>query len=1081
MRDFQALDQEQRWQALDQWRQQNADHLNPQPEEVERPYWYITKQGQSVCLLCKAWSDQVHQRSVRHIRRARAFLEADRHTRQEWLEARREEVNALGNDLRGGAGRGLEDQHSVEEARGSGANPQAQDAGSSSSAASSANSERPPLARVGGVPGGVCGLASLPSATPGLGGPMGAGGSATEMMDDDNDVVPDQVQHPATRYTIHLMAARLRTTMFVCEHAGLDSLRSTVATMMRSSPSRICFLQDNAVVPFAGSLKQWTEVTSLDWQVTSWPMSSHPSTFRQRVTAAVITPASNYLCERCEKGDMKDASSDEDFDPAKLVELYDKQANREQREKEEMQSHDFSIDLVTVCRVKHTLDVSVQRGMGTEALHAELCRWKRVGRATHMLLREIKKDETIDDGDTVYFQPRKVLRGGGKRILLAGLWDLYPVEVEHGETVQDLLRARNWSGMAVWWGHHKLHHKVCPAEVDTMVYLHVTEDDGLPCTFRPRHLCRYSSRIALAELTTYYYLALDGITGWPADDDEEIYARTITLDTAINDHYLRLARRAYAIARGSRLTIRGGSPKQKGHLVWESSRTLRGVQLVTKAYAGDKELTQIAIEEVCNSAVGAVLCLVKTWSAHFQETYAGPIAFIFPGRCSATLRRLGAEASQISEAEAIVEDVQTPGHHIRTVTILSIAEQPVTMGKNLASVEAPLESAVELQIELDERWSSAQVATSAEREWKGTLVHMTAKLAQSNLQPDLFYAIKESMTKPQRMWSARLRLSTPAAEKLLCMSGHDAVFVKPVIPHLLPAADKFTIIWGPRHIEACASSLATIIKRIEVVAGHRGLAHSAISLGLRAPWDRIQVAREAFAPGDARWTKENVGIRDDKHFVVQGVPPQASQSEVASMLRTSGWTAIPQRRRVLKGYATWWCTAAEAPKDSCLRWAEHILLITPEDPETWRQARLENSKKSAKGKGKGKPPVPKNTTAVVGKEMMADPVYQKDPWSGSKWAGMDSSSTSATSTTNAPSTAWTGPADPRIAALTARMDKAEARTESLEGKVTQVDVKITKMNDDISSRFAQVMEGLAAIAEKRAEDRPEKVRRADPS
>ena len=88
----------------------------------------------------------------------------------------------------------------------------------------------PPLGWAGGAPGGGCGPGPLPLVSPGGGDPVGAGGDAQAMMDDDNDVVPDQVQHPATRYTIHLMAARLRTTLFVCEHAGLDSLRSEVAS-----------------------------------------------------------------------------------------------------------------------------------------------------------------------------------------------------------------------------------------------------------------------------------------------------------------------------------------------------------------------------------------------------------------------------------------------------------------------------------------------------------------------------------------------------------------------------------------------------------------------------------------------------------------------------------------------------------------------------------------------------------------------------------------------------------------------------------------------------------------------------------
>ena len=77
-------------------------------------------------------------------------------------------------------------------------------------------------------------------------------------------------------------------------------------------------------------------------------MSSRPNTFRQRITAAVITPASNFLCEHCEKGALQEALSDDDFDPEKLVELYDKQANKEKREREEMQNHDFSIDLLSI-------------------------------------------------------------------------------------------------------------------------------------------------------------------------------------------------------------------------------------------------------------------------------------------------------------------------------------------------------------------------------------------------------------------------------------------------------------------------------------------------------------------------------------------------------------------------------------------------------------------------------------------------------------------------------------------------------------------------------------------------------------
>ena len=125
--------------------------------------------------------------------------------------------------------------------------------------------------------------------------------------------------------------------------------------------------------------------------------------------------------------------------------------------------------------------------------------------------------------------------------------------------------------------------------------LHLTEEDGAEPTMRPRHLCRYSRIISLAELTTWYFMPADLLQGWPANDWLEAMERSDTLESAIVAHQERLQRRAYSMMRGNTLGLRGGAPKaRQGHIKWESSCTLAGARLVTQVQAEEKVLNQIA-------------------------------------------------------------------------------------------------------------------------------------------------------------------------------------------------------------------------------------------------------------------------------------------------------------------------------------------------------------------------------------------------------------------------------------------------------------------------------------------------------
>ena len=115
--------------------------------------------------------------------------------------------------------------------------------------------------------------------------------------------------------------------------------------------------------------------------------------------------------------------------------------------------------------------------------------------------------------------------------------------------------------------------------------------------------------------------------------------------------------------------------------------------------------------------------------------------------------------------------------------------------------------------------------------------------------------------RPLRIWSAKLRQPTDAAERLICASGQDAFFLRPSSSSTLPAEDKFAIVWGAKHADCSPTLLAELLQRAQQVPGHRGLARSMIGIGLRSPWTSIKLARRSFAPHDQRFTDDNTTFK----------------------------------------------------------------------------------------------------------------------------------------------------------------------------------------------------------------------------
>ena len=171
---------------------------------------------------------------------------------------------------------------------------------------------------------------------------------------------------------------------------------------------------------------------------------------------------------------------------------------------------------------------------------------------------------------------------------------------------------------------------------------------------------------------------------------------------------------------------------------------------------------------------------------------------------------------------------------------------------------------------------------------------------------------------------------------------------------------------------------------------------------------------------------------------------------------------------MVRGMADWWVTSSEHPPVCRGKWNGHTLLIRLEDPAQMRKERLKKPKHVDRD-------VKKQETQ---KTPLADKVYSSDPWakmksrSGEKEGvsssgpsvqiGLPSQSASASSQGNVSMSS-----DPRLSALSARMDAYERKHTDLAGKVGELDGKIEGLGVSMSQQFSQVMQGLQALSQQR--------------
>ena len=695
-------------------------------------------------------------------------------------------------------------------------------------------------------------------------------------------------------------------------------------------------------------------------------------------------------------------------------------------------------------------------------------RWKRIRRDALCLFREPDEGHLLREGDNCLVHKGKSKRGGLKVTIrkLDGTVAMY--DVDPTLTV---------------------HHLRIYEHVQDTVLLHkgAVADDGIALVLLSTHVFveahPASDRSVLRTwkaTSVSLVISLAELCEWFGECDLEEECRSHRL--------LRMVQRwkrciAFYQAKLYWDRRRGGTGKRKDHKSpWESTATVKGTKLLTDYKNHGVVLKQVCAENIGPETQGVGLCLIATWVKLKEQTLKGPLALVFPGHCERVLVRLGAPQDHVKQHEVILSDPDLDEPFPRKVTTLCAVEgMNLEMGSTIKKIEFQPVMTAELLIELDTRWSPDQVRLAAQKDWPATVKMMLAKLVVEVMTDVVFFGLRT----PQPdsvipMWSVRTRLTLPFAEKALCGSGTDGLFVRPSDTSVFGGKDTYAIVWTVKHEVASSVELNQLLTAAGKILGHRGVARSLTGLGLRVPWTRIAEARKILKPDHPMWTDQNIGIKDRLTYVVKNCPSGTSASDIVRAMHQLEWPVLPQRQLNKGATCTWWISAEGKPKVWYFQWSGQSIVIEAEDPSRLTTQRRDQNKRKAIGEKRMEEEQKRGTPSAGGK---LDPLEHRDPWGNWNKPKREPEGSSQSSTASGSASVVFGGAlsapgavsqDPKLAALSARVEALETNAVKVEQKVEGLGLKVDDMSTSMTSQFRDVLSAIAALSQSQNGEDPKR-------
>ena len=506
------------------------------------------------------------------------------------------------------------------------------------------------------------------------------------------------------------------------------------------SSEAFTLFREQVMVPKEGIVKHWLDAPTCDLILVRKPHTPRPNISRRALPVLETLDLSSEA--------TSDAKEDSEY------------TMEEERERMARCDHDILNAHVNASRTTTTLQVA--RCTQISQIAEQYARMKRASADRISPYVSVRESYVLEHDTEIWTVMKKPKRGGQCDIYI---WkDEQWIEKQISEdTTADMLKWELDSSLlllvykgAVLAGDLKL------AQLKGSTF-HLSWNHPGPI-LRPREVCDSIRILTLAELMEWY-----------ADDGSD--------DAAFDNHgsaemhiaWCRLVKSRkfqwYAASSG-----RGGGGK--GRLPWTSTRTLPGLALATEVQADGTPLKQITGDEVCPEATGVAMMLLSSWPELKALENAEPLLILFPGHTAAVLKKLGASPGRIQELVLLYEEPSDKSLVKRNTTALALSNHKFAYGQNLQAVAWSPDAAIEYVIELDTKWSSPLIASSANQDFKALAAELVGKMARETVLQDQIYGIRHLRSGGEG-WQARIRLNAEVDEKALCGSGLEGMFLRP--------------------------------------------------------------------------------------------------------------------------------------------------------------------------------------------------------------------------------------------------------------------------------------------------------------
>lgn len=209
--------------------------------------------------------------------------------------------------------------------------------------------------------------------------------------------------------------------------------------------------------------------------------------------------------------------------------------------------------------------------------------------------------------------------------------------------------------------------------------------------------------------------------------------------------------------------------------------------------------------------------------------------------------------------------------------------------------------------------------------------------------------------------SHKVTFRAPSAQRdlLLSASGVQVPFIINVVCRDDSARSRrdlsSSVVWlGKLNF---SDSLA-LVKQVD---SHLGLVLSKQSFGIRCATSSLELVRRLVFPQGANFADINIGIRGCSRFIVSGLPPGVSRSEIIKRFgewkhgSTSGWAIIPVKQWNTSGQSHCLVKADSDPPSHCYLCKDCRVLIQPDVSEPFVPKARSSSAPRAKSKSRAQP------------------------------------------------------------------------------------------------------------------------------